>query len=190
MQQRSEFESAVLGHGPGSQGDRSTKDPYRSNAGRNPYRATAQIVSAASPGNNSTGSCVDISTLSAELGNANRLRFTEGRGGEDHDFTDLVENEFAWRLDFKAEREQAERLGQQACDIQAVGERLCCPIFDLSLKSLKSLSAQDEESQDPDVPPEKYRERLSGIEEHQSLLKGALVAALAHHLSTVLLAAE
>ncbi|MDD2547827.1 MAG: hypothetical protein PHI55_16315, partial [Burkholderiaceae bacterium] len=56
-------------------------------------------------------------------------------GSEDNDFADRVENEFAWKVDFKAKREQAEaaaaphwqraeELGNQAADLEGEAKDL------------------------------------------------------------------
>ncbi|MCI0509211.1 type I restriction enzyme M protein [Chromohalobacter marismortui] len=156
-------------------------------------------------------------------------------GSEDNDFADRVENEFAWKLDFKAKREQAmvearphwERaealnseasalenqvrdlresikgvssqqkrkpiddeiaelrdkadvLRLQARDAQAIGDRIYWPIYNLDQKNP---NAPEEETLDPDVLLEKYKNLLSEIEETENRLKSELAAALAHHFT-------
>jgi type I restriction enzyme M protein len=130
-------------------------------------------------------------------------------GDETNDFATRVENEFAWKVDFKTRREQAEAaakphwhraeqlnnearalegklrpqaeaLRQQARDAQAAGDRLYWPIYNLDLKNP---NAPEAESHDPDVLLEKYKALLGQIEETENRLKSELAAALAHHFS-------
>lgn len=157
-------------------------------------------------------------------------------GSEANDFADRVENEFAWKVDFKTKREQAEAAAQphwqraeelnnqaaalegeasdlrkslvgttdaahrekidaqiaelrakaeplrlQARDAQAAGDRLYWPIFNLDLKNP---NAPEEETHDPDLLLEKYKQLLGEIEETENQLKSELAAALAHHFSS------
>lgn len=131
-------------------------------------------------------------------------------GDEANDFASRVENEFAWKVDFKAKREQAEaaakphwdraeqlnnqasaldgkqrpqadELRLQARDAQAAGDRLYWPIFNLDLKNP---NAPEAVSHDPEVLLDKYKTLLGLIEETESRLKSELAAALAHHFSS------
>lgn len=154
-------------------------------------------------------------------------------GKEENDFSERVENEFAWKVDFKGKRtkaiaaaqpywDKAEQLNNQASklenearslreslkgtkkadnreqinnqiaelqakaepirlqakDAQATGERLYWPIYNLDIKNP---NAPKEESHDPVVLLEKYKQLLGEIEETENTLKGELAAALAHH---------
>ncbi|HDO1330103.1 TPA: N-6 DNA methylase [Aeromonas veronii] len=156
-------------------------------------------------------------------------------GSEENDFADRMENEFAWKVDFKTKREQAEAAAQphwqraeelniqaaaleaeagdlrkslvgstdaayrekieaqiadlrtkaeplrmQARDSQAAGDRLYWPIFNLDLKNPNT---PEEESHNPDLLLEKYKNLLGEIEETENQLKSELATALAHHFS-------
>jgi type I restriction enzyme M protein len=78
-------------------------------------------------------------------------------------------------------RQQAETLRQQAQEVQAAGDRLYWPIYNLDLKNP---NGPEEESHDPDVLLEKYKKLLGEIEETQNQLKSELGAALAHHFAS------
>lgn len=157
-------------------------------------------------------------------------------GKEENDFADREESERAWKIDFKAMKEEAEakakphwdkaealnneasavdnkvkdlrdsikgvkedkkrkpvekrmaelkeqadKLRLQARDVQAAGDRLYWPIYNLDIKNPNT---PEEETHDPDVLLEKYKKLLADIEETQELLKNELAAALAHHFES------
>ena len=68
----------------------------------------------------------------------------------------------------------------QARDARAAGDRLYWPIFNLDIKNP---NAPEEETHDPDVLLEKYKQLLGDTEETENQLKSELAAALAHHFS-------
>jgi type I restriction enzyme M protein len=73
---------------------------------------------------------------------------------------------------------KAEPIRLQAKDVQAAGDRLYWPIYNLNIKNP---NAPEEESHDPDVLLEKYKKLLGEIEETENTLKSELAAALSHN---------
>jgi type I restriction enzyme M protein len=157
-------------------------------------------------------------------------------GNEENDFAERVQNERAWKIDFKTKkrdaeaqaephwdrakelsaqastvdnqardlrdsikgmkkpeqrkpvddqiaelRANAEQLRRQARDAQTAGDRLFWPIYNLDIRNP---NAPDEESYDPDILLEKYKNLLADIEETQEQLKSDLGSALAHNFES------
>jgi type I restriction enzyme M protein len=154
-------------------------------------------------------------------------------GEEDNDFVERQESELAWRIDFKAKkqdaeaqakpywdksqdlnnqvltleiqmrglrnarsgitnlsqrtlleeqiialRERSDQLRIQSRDVQAAGDRLYWPIYNLDIKNPNVLP---EETHDPDELLRRYKMLLFDIEETQEILKSELGVALASH---------
>jgi type I restriction enzyme M protein len=75
-------------------------------------------------------------------------------------------------------RRSAEKLRLEAKDVQAAGDRVYWPIYNLDIDNP---ATAEEVTHDPDVLLEKYKRLLLDIEATQEQLKGELGEALAHH---------
>lgn len=71
-----------------------------------------------------------------------------------------------------------ESLRLKSGDAKATGDRLYWPIYNLDITNP---NAPEEESHDPDILLEKYKQLLGEIEETENTLKSELAIALAHH---------
>jgi type I restriction enzyme M protein len=76
-------------------------------------------------------------------------------------------------------RDQLRSIRREARDVQAAGDRLFWPIYNLDLKNP---TAPEEESDNPDMLLERFKRLLIEIEDTREQLRHELGAALAHHV--------